>query len=337
MTAAGKAPAPSTGWKEVIGADEEQRHAEYAEAFVAMQQRKSRRQGPGRALHRVGLVALRGELEVLADLPEALRHGLFATPGRHEVWVRLSNGGADRQPDRRPDVRGFSFKVHGVEGDGALGAPTKVQDFTLINQETFSFATAEEFVGLVMAASSGPGPLLKHLIKRHGFFGGLRQAGRLKRSLGRPFHGFAVETFYSAAPISCGPYAVKVRLRPVAKAGAADGQPDEGWKAGMARHLAAGPVRYQLQLQAFVSEAQTPVENPTVAWPEAVAPFVTVAELTLPTQPLDGAEASALTEQVEAATFDPWSGLAAHRPLGEIMRARKVTYYASQKARGVHG
>jgi hypothetical protein len=37
---------------------------------------------------------------------------------------------------------------------------------------------------------------------------------------------------------------------------------------------------------------------------------------------------------VEQATFDPWQALAAHRPLGAIMRARKHAYFASQKTRG---
>ena len=31
--------------------------------------------------------------------------------------------------------------------------------------------------------------------------------------------------------------------------------------------------------------------------------------------------------------FDPWMALADHRPLGEIMRARKAAYYASFKNR----
>jgi hypothetical protein len=100
------------------------------------------------------------------------------------------------------------------------------------------------------------------------------------------------------------------------------------------RHLAAGPLRYELQLQAFVDERRTPIEDPTVLWREDVAPFVTVADLEVPPQPLDGAAAEAFAKEVEQASFDPWAALAAHRPLGEIMRARKVTYYESQKARG---
>ena len=68
----------------------------------------------------------------------------------------------------------------------------------------------------------------------------------------------------------------------------------------------------------------TPIENPTVAWPESQSPFVTVARLTLTSAGAD----------VEGMRFDPWSGLADHRPLGEIMRARKAAYFHSQKARG---
>jgi hypothetical protein len=37
---------------------------------------------------------------------------------------------------------------------------------------------------------------------------------------------------------------------------------------------------------------------------------------------------------VEAAIFDPWGALMEHRPLGDVMRARKVVYYASEKERG---
>jgi hypothetical protein len=33
-------------------------------------------------------------------------------------------------------------------------------------------------------------------------------------------------------------------------------------------------------------------------------------------------------------SFSPWHGLAAHQPLGSVMRARKETYRASAKFRG---
>jgi hypothetical protein len=331
------ATGPSTEWKEIIGAEEAARHAEHARRFVELQRTASQKFGSGRALHRQGLMALRATLKVPAELPAPVRHGLFASPSPeagYDVWIRLSNGSAARQADARPDIRGFAFKVQGLTGDGALGKPTTVQDFALINRETFAFRDSTSFVGVAVAASRGPLALLRHLIKQHGWIAAFGHLAGLKKAFDAPFAGFAVEPFYSAAPIACGPYAAKVRLLPSSKATAADTTGSVDWRAGVARHLAAGPVRYQLQLQLFVDEARTPIEDPTVPWPQAISPFITVGELTIPSQPLDGAAATAFAEQVEKATFDPWSALAAHRPLGEIMRARKVTYYESQKARG---
>jgi hypothetical protein len=44
-------------------------------------------------------------------------------------------------------------------------------------------------------------------------------------------------------------------------------------------------------------------------------------------------DAAGFDAQIEASVFDPWQALAAHRPLGEVMRSRRVAYFESQKAR----
>ena len=85
-------------------------------------------------------MALRARFEVLAELPAAATHGLFARPGGYDAWVRLSNGSMNIAHNRKPDIRGFAIRVLGVEGNGALGAPTHCQDFALINRETFGFS-----------------------------------------------------------------------------------------------------------------------------------------------------------------------------------------------------
>jgi hypothetical protein len=84
---------PSTEWKEKIAPDEDVRFAKYAERFAALQARHTAMTGEGRALHRKGLLGLNATFEVLADLPAHAKHGLFAKPGVHNAWVRLSNGG----------------------------------------------------------------------------------------------------------------------------------------------------------------------------------------------------------------------------------------------------
>jgi hypothetical protein len=324
--------APSTEWRETVAADEAARFASYAERFVQMQQRKSAKFGNGRALHRKQLLALRAKLDVLPDLPAHASHGLFARPDSYEAWVRLSNGGTDRTRDATPDIRGFAIKVRGVRGPGALGNTTEAQDFLLINQEKFGFPKSEEFVELVMAASRGNARLLRYLVGRYGLFGALKLMKKFAAALGKKFGGFATERMYSAAPIACGPYAARVRLLPARERPLADASED--WAADFGRQLAAGALVHELQLQFFVDERRTPIEDASVDWAEDVAPYLTVARLTIPQQALNDAAAAAFTKEVEQAVFDPWEALAEHRPLGDVMRTRKAVYFASQKTRG---
>lgn len=318
---------PGTAWQERIAADETERYAGYARLFADIQRRKSARYGTGRALHRKQLTAARGELRVLADLPEFARHGLFAAPASYAVLARLSNGGLDKASDKMPDIRGFSFKVLGVLGDSALGnGPALSQDFTLINQEKFAFTGSAEFVDFVEAASHGNGALLKFLFKRYGLFGGPLQLARMIKIAGKPFKGFTTEPFFSNVPMACGPYAVRVRLLPSQGNGPASPGASNNWGADFSQRLAAAALHYELQLQPFVDEQRTPIEDASVNWS---TPYTTVARLTLPQQ----AASAALLEQAEAGVFDPWQALALHRPLGDVQRARKVVYFQSQQGR----
>jgi hypothetical protein len=317
---------PSTDWREQVAPDEAERFERYARDFTAMQERKSRKYGNGRALHRKQLLGLQAVFEVLPDLPAPARYGLFATPGRHDAWVRLSNGDPARAADARPDIRGFAIKVFGVAGPGALGAGDAAsQDFLLINQPAFAFPKSDEFVGLAMAVTRGGGALLKYVFGRYGIGGGLRLMSRLAKTMAKPFSGFATETFFSCAPIACGPYAVRLRLLPASDRVAANAAAD--WARDIQDRLAQAPLTFDVQLQFFTDEATTPIEDASVDWP---APYVMVGRLHVPQQEVS----SDLQDKVEAAAFDPWSALMDHRPLGDVMRARKVVYFASQKTRG---
>jgi hypothetical protein len=325
-------PAPSTAWQERITPGEELRYTGYARQFAEIQARRSARWGPGRTLHRKQITAAHGILEVLDGLPGFCKHGLFEQPREYDVWVRLSNGGLDRAHDSVPDIRGFSLRVLGVEGESALGdGPAPSQDFTLINQEAFAFSNSGEFVEFVVAAAQGKAALFNHVFKRYGLLGAPRRFGRMIKVAGKPFSGFATEPLFSALPMANGPYAVRVRLVP----GAANGKPAAGaaqdWAADFSGRLARQPLHWDLQLQFFASEELTPIEDPSVNWP---TPYSTVARLMLPRQLTQSDEGKALAEQIEATVFDPWQALAAHRPLGDVQRARKVVYFESRKGRG---
>ncbi|MBY0427202.1 MAG: catalase [Cytophagales bacterium] len=322
---------PSTAWKEQLLPDEAKIHAQHLTAFEEIGKIKDAKFGKGRQLHRKGLLGLKGTFDILADIPEHAKYGLFSTPGTYDAWVRLSNGGMDRDPDRKPDIRGFSIKVLGVKGPGALGADTESQDFLLIQKSAFGFATSKQFVGFIHSAARGPLALFKYLFSTYGFLGAFQMLGAVAKALKAPFSGFATEKFYTAAPLACGPYAVRVRLLPArneAKPNAA-----ESWSGDFISHLSTGPLRFEFQVQFFVDEKTTPIEDATNEWPENVSPFVTVGVLTIPTQDTKSVEGVKLAEAIEAAAFDPWNALVEHRPLGEVMRARKVVYFQSQTGR----
>ena len=318
---------PSTEWNEVVAPDEEARFTGYAEQIGAIQRASAIKHGSaGRALHRTQHLGMRATVTVAADVPAYAQHGLFAKPGSYEAQIRLSSGSSAHQPDKKADVRGFALRVLGVEGDGALGRPTTEQHFLLINQPTFAIASADDFIGLVTASARGDFAVVRYMITRHGFFAGLREVKRIAGGLGKRFPGFAVAPFFSAAPVAVGPYAAKVRVLPRNPAEPASDKRDLA--ANVIARLAAGPLEWDLQLQFFVDAAITPIEDATVEWPESAAPWVTVGHVTAPQQ-----DSSALTDAIAKAKFDPWAALAAHRPLGEIMRARKAAYFTSTQGR----
>ena len=74
-----------------------------------------------------------------------------------------------------------------------------------------------------------------------------------------------------------------------------------------------------------------PVEDASVLWPDELSPQQPVAKITLPPQDADGPARRAYAD--EALSFTPWRCLAAHRPLGSIMRLRLKAYEESSRFR----
>jgi len=334
------APPPATDWKETVPPDEEARLVRHAETLRALQRKHARGGEAGRALHRRGLLAARGELQVHDGLAPELAQGLFAAPRTYPVYARFSNGSGLHQPDRKPDVRGLALKLVGVEGRKIIPGleDARTQDFLFIQSQTTPFRNADEFVGLVYAASS-PLLLLPRLLARVGLLRGPALLGRLLAGLRHPFPSFATTPVFSALPLRYGDYACKLALRPegggdaAAATAPAKGEPDP-LTADLARRLQAGPLRWTLEVQLYRSPEATPIEDASVPWDEAVAPLVPVATLTLPPQDVADARGRELAAFVETLSFDPWHALEAHRPLGNMMRARNHAYRLSTQERG---
>ena len=74
-----------------------------------------------------------------------------------------------------------------------------------------------------------------------------------------------------------------------------------------------------------------PIEDASVTWPEDQSPYLAVATLSVQPQAALTAARSRIADNRLACS--PWHGIAAHRPLGSLMRVRQAVYAASSAFR----
>jgi hypothetical protein len=329
--------APSTDWQEKIEPDESVRFERYAEELHVLQRRRARGGPAARALHAKGVHGLEGSFTVLPDLPEHAKVAFFAEPATYPAYVRFSNGSGAIQSDKKPDVRGVAIKLIGVAGKKIIPGmeDASTQDFLLIRTPATPFRNADEFVEVLLASLSPASGLFKVAAK----YG----AGRLfsilsaaTRSIRAPMASLATTSYYSAAAIQFGSYAARYALVPHTKPEPKSSGPRSAdyLREDLSARLRQRPVYYDFQVQFFVDETRTPIEDMSVEWKDADAPFVTLARLCLAKQDPDSPRGGKVAEFVEGLSFDPWHALRELRPLGNIMRARNVAYRSSTQERG---
>jgi hypothetical protein len=192
-----------------------------------------------------------------------------------------------------------------------------------------------EFVNVVAAAAGSPVFALPKILWALGLSRGFGLLGQLQKGLSVPMTSLATTPYYSMAPIRVGDYAARFQLTPHAKS---DGPLEKGGENYLGdelrTRLTKDDVSYDFQLQFYVDPERTPIEDPTREWSYEDSPPVTVARLAL--GKLDGeasARAKKVTELIEELSFDPWHALVAHRPIGELMRARNPAYRLSTQER----
>ena len=303
-----------------------------------------------RSVHAKSHALLRGELRVL-DLPQPYAQGLFARAGQYPAVIRISTSPGDLLDDRVSTPRGFALKVIGAQGERLPGGGSATtQDFLLVDGPAFLAPNAKKFVGSLklLAGTTDKIPNLKRA------FSALLQgterlleavggeSGALKGLGGHAETNLLGDTYFSQVPFLYGPYMAKWSVAPASPELLAlkdapvdlDDKPD-GLRAALVDHFAARGGEWELQVQLCTNLETMPIEDASVVWPEAESPFVTVARITVPPQP---AWTDALSSEIDdGLAFSPWHGLAAHRPLGSINRARRLAYAGSANARSPRG
>ena len=325
---------PATTWKEVVPPGEAEQLERLAEQLRDMQ--RARGKPADRGLHAKGQAGVEASFEVLPDVPDYARIGIFSTPGTFKAYVRFSNGAGARQRDTRPDVRGIAIKVVGVPGRKIIPSmeDAKTQDFLLIQSASQPFKTADEFVWLVRASRS-QATLFPKMIFRFGPARALRILRQLLAGLSRPVVSVATSRYYTALPLKFGPFAAKCALAPLSTTdpSAKPGTGPDYLGDELAARLATGPVTFDFCAQFYVDDARTPIEDASVEWSETTAPFVRLARLTLLKQDMRSPRGKQIADFVEGLSFDPWHATEDFRPLGNMMRARNAAYRLSTQER----
>jgi hypothetical protein len=310
----------------------------------AREHTEARYRRPVRASHLKALGLMRATLRVSPGLPPELAQGLFAAPEAFEAVVRLSHVPAEFLDDRGASCpRGMAIKLFGVGGDPLPGHEGGTQDFVLDTGPAFNMPDAHAFLAAITGTEVAA--VLPESVKA-----AVSAASRLGNaalhalgtdSLNLDFYGHPRlhplgEPYHSQAPLRWGEHVAKLAVLPVQAPPADAGIPDapDGLRDAVSDWFARHDAEYIVAAQLCTDLSRMPVENAHTLWPEEESPYREVARLHIPRQP-------AWTQAREAAAdrlrFTPWHGLEAHRPLGQIMRARRFVYDALAQARGAGG
>jgi catalase len=275
------------------------------------------------------------EFQVLPDIPDDLRIGLFQPGKSYPAHARFSNASSIEQPDSARDLRGVAIRVKPDVGSD--------HDFLMTNAPYSHARDSKQFMIIASAASRVGRPAmlwrlgawrtlaaLVRLVRRLGLKEALRVLRTVRQQTSRPVASLATESYWSRAAFAFGPVAVKFKLEPATKDDSSQTQQCTDLRAELLARLRQGGLIFDFKVQRYVDEDRTPIEDGTVEWKEEDAPFVTIARLVIPSQELNQADEL----EVDSTAFNPWNTSSEEfRPLGSMNRARQAVYEASARLR----
>lgn len=325
---------------EDVQPDERETIAQLNDTFDVILERTAEDYGHAvRSVHAKSHGILEGELIVDDGLPPELAQGLFATPGRHKAWLRMSTNAGDILPDAISLPRGLAVKIAGVEGERLPGAEGDTQDFVMVNGTVFQAKTADKFLGnLKMLAKTtdrmeGTKKAMSAVLR--GVHNALEAVGIDSPAVdslgGAPNVDPLGETYYSVTPFRYGDHVAKFSIAPVAPAltsrtGAiipVDGRED-AIREDVQAEMWDIDAEWEFRVQLCRDLERQPIEDPTVEWDESEAPFMRVGVIrAAPQDSWDAGRVQAVNEEMR---FSVWTGITAHQPLGNINRARREPY-----------
>jgi hypothetical protein len=302
----------------------------------------------GRGTHVKGVCA-RAQFEVLDvigrddGLRMRLAKGMFAEPGVYPATVRFGNADPRKNSDFKADVRSLSFSVDLAQGTTASEARAGRQDFSLQNTKTLPINDASAFLALSkLLTASNPAAAMWSLPFKDKLRV-LRTLTLVQPQMHQTIKPYQQLRYESNVPFRHGPIdVVKYSATPSPNnhANPLERKNPNGLQDELIRHvqedskmssfdfgvqlLDTGRMTYWGKRR----DANFWIENASIEWNEADAPFHTIARLTLlPKSHLQ-------PDAAEAVYFDvTGNSTSDSTPLGSINRARWPSEVASRKAR----
>lgn len=287
---------------------------------------------------------LRGKIIVKESLPPELKQGLFKESKTYPVVIRFSTSPGDILADSVSTPRGMAIKILNVEDERVDSSNSdSTQDFLCVNGPAFIKPDAISFLSslILLAKTTDKAEGLKKVLssalqgteKLIETFGG--ESPTIKSMGGHPETNILGETFFSQVPILYGQYMAKVSIEPATQELIAlknselslDDNPD-GIREAVSDFFNNNSARWDLKIQLCRNLETMPIEDASVIWPEEESPYITVASIEIDPQTSWDDITYPLIEDKLA--FSPWNCIKEHRPLGSIMRARRLTYQQSK-------
>ncbi len=346
---------PYTASVEQIASDE---HVTFDELSRTMQHitrtMASRYRHAYRPVHAKSHGLLVGALNVPPGLPEHLAQGLFATPDSFPVLMRFSTNPGDLLADSVSSPRGMAVKVLGVKGEKVANhADQPTQDFVCVDADKFSAPDPAAFLKQIKTFDKtlGVSEGVKHAVSVtaraiNATVGMVGLHSAALEGVGAPAVHILGESFTTVTPLRYGSYVAKVGFAPASESlrkltgesvdlGEDYNALEELIKKFFRHETAVWEVKVQLALMpsadAHESDNKFPIEDASKEWPKSDSPWQTVGQITVGSQDTySDARQLFFDEQV---SFSPWHALAAHRPLGGVMRSRLKAYEEAAKYR----
>ncbi len=268
---------------------------------------------------------VRGEVIIREDLPQRMRHGIFAQPHTYPAWVRFSGPGPYASPDS--DDIGFmsiSLKLMGVPGAKLLDDEKFTQD--MFGVSTPTFVTADTKANAQLQHWSYKNAQIFYFLN----FANPHVLDFIMQALWIKTQSSPLESqYFSCVPYLLGEgqamqYCVRSRLKTKTRIPRLPSRPPDNYlRDAMVATLAKQDVEFDILLQTQTDPHLMPIENNAVFWPPRLSPRVPAAILRIPKQKFDSPEQFAFAKVL---SFNPWHCIAEHRPLGNQSRARLRLY-----------